>query len=85
MRETYYALKRYLGGEKFTVREKLCWHWYPCPGCNMHKEIVGERRGEILFKRYSGRHSTREHKSHLLYWRTHPKEWAEIQRRTARK
>ncbi len=82
MNPSYYALKRYLGGEKWTARDKLCFHWYPTPGCNMHKEIVGERRGGILFERYCG---MRNNKANLLYWRTHPTEWAEIQRRTNRK
>ncbi len=88
IRDTYYALKRYLGGEKWTVRDKLCFHWYPTPGCNMHKEIVGERRGGILFEKYcfkSSRNYSRHNKANLLYWRTHPAEWAEIQRRTGRK
>lgn len=77
MNSIYYAMKRRLGGEKMTVRDKLCFHWYPTPGCNMHKEIVGERRGGILFEKYCG---MRNNKANLLYWRTHPKEWAEILR-----
>lgn len=81
MNASYYAMKRRRGGEKLTAREKLCWHWYPTPGCNMHKDIVGERRGEILFKRYCGIGRGYGHKVNLLYWRTHPKEWAEILRR----
>jgi hypothetical protein len=80
MNETYYAMKRSLGGEKFTVRDKLCLHWRPTPGCNIHKEIVGKRRGNILFKRYC--FSSNNYKFHkkatLIYWRTHPKEWAAI-------
>ncbi len=82
IREKYYALKRSLGGEKMTGREKLCWHWYPTPGCNMHREIIGERRGRILFVKYV---NLRGSKAHLIYWRTHPAEWAEIQRRSKRK
>ena len=88
MNPSYYALKRYLGGTKWTAREKLCFHWYPTPGCNMHKEIIGERRGEILFERYcfkSSRNYSRHNEANLLYWRSHPAEWAEIQRRTDRK
>ena len=81
MNSSYYALKRRLGGEKFTAREKLCWHWRPTPGCNIHKEIVGERRGNILFKRYCFGSNTNyklHGKATLMYWRTHPKEWAAI-------
>jgi len=88
MNASYYVMKRRLGGEKFTAREKLCWHWYPCPGCIGHEEIVGKRRAEILFKRYSGRYSRpgqKGHNLHMLYWRTHPTEWAEIQRQVERK
>jgi len=85
MKASYYAMKRRLGGEKWTVREKLCFHWYPCPGCNMHCDIVGERRGGILFKRYSGNYDRRGHKMHLIYWRTHPMEWAAIQAHGKRK
>lgn len=84
MRETYYAMKRGRGGEKFTAREKLCWHWYPTPGCNMHKEIVGERRSGILFEKYCfkfNRNHRQHHKANLLYWRTHVAEWAELLRR----
>lgn len=81
MRETYYAMKYRLGGEKFTEREKLCFHWYPTPGCDMHKKIVGERRGGILFKRYVGISRNYGSNASLMYWRSHPKEWNEIRRR----
>jgi hypothetical protein len=85
MNASYYAMKRRLGGEKFTAREKLCWHWYPTPGCNMHADIIGERRAGILFERYCGSSRNHGRNANLLYWRTHPTEWAEILRRTARK
>jgi hypothetical protein len=71
-------MKRRIGGEKFTAREKLTFHWYPTPGCNMHKEIIGNRRGGILFEHYV---KLRGSKANLLYWRTHPMEWKEILRR----
>lgn len=82
MNQSYYAMKQRLGGEKFTAREKLCWNWCPTPGCNMHKEIIGERRGEILFKRYVGISRNYGSNASLMYWRSHPKEWAELRRRT---
>lgn len=88
MNQSYYAMKRRLGGEKFTAREKLCWHWRPTPGCNMHKEIVGKRRGNILFEKYCFGGSTNyrlHNKAILIYWRSHPAEWNEIQARVNRK
>ena len=85
MNQKYYALKCRIGGEKSTAREKLCWHWYPTPGCNIHASIIGERRAEILFRHYCGSSRTHSEKANLLYWRTHPSEWNEIQCRIARK
>ena len=88
MNPSYYAMKRRLGGSKFTAREKLCWHWRPTPGCNMHKEIVGERRAKILFEKYcfgNGRNFRQHGKATLLYWRTHPKEWSAILAQVDRK
>jgi len=76
---TYYAMKSRLGGEKFTARDKLVHHWNPTPGCNMHKSIVGNRRGGILFEKYCG--LVTRGNPNLMYWRSHPKEWSEIQRR----
>ena len=81
MNSSYYPMKSRLGGVKMTLRDKLCFHWYPCPGCNMHKDIIGIRRGEILFNKY---HKL-GNKAHLIYWRTHPKEWNEILRKVGRK
>lgn len=74
MNSSYYTMKRRLGGEKMTVRDKLCFHWYPCPGCIMHKAIIGDRRSEILFERY---HKL-SNKAHLVYWRSHPEEWRQL-------
>jgi hypothetical protein len=85
MNASYYAMKRRLGGEKFTAREKLCWHWYPTPGCITHAEIIGKRRAEILFEKYCGSSRSYGRNANLLYWRTHPEEWAEVQRRVNRK
>ena len=81
MNASYYAMKRRLGGEKWTVRDKLCFHWYPCPGCSYHELLVGERRAGILFERYQ----KLDNKAHLIYWRTHPKEWVAIQAHVRRK
>jgi hypothetical protein len=74
MNASYYAMKRRLGGVKWTARDKRCFHWYPCPGCNGHGRIVGARRARILFERYQ----KLDNKAHLVYWRTHPKELAAI-------
>jgi len=65
-----------------TVRDKLCSNWYPTPGCNMHKDIIGDRRGEILFKKYCFGNKTNyklHHKANIMYWRSHPTEWTKIQ------
>ena len=88
MNPSYYPMKRRLGGEKWTVRDKLCMHWRPTPGCNAHKEIIGERRGEILFEKYcfnNSRKHTLHNKANLMYWRSHPAEWAAILAQVDRK
>lgn len=85
MNASYYAMKRRLGGEKFTAREKLCFRWYPTPGCIMHGNVIGERRAEILFKRYCGISRKLGHNANIMYWRSHPAEWAAIQAQTKRK
>lgn len=88
MNASYYPMKRRLGGSKFTAREKLCRHWRPVPGCNMHKEIVGERRAKILFEKYCfgiGTNYRTQARATLLYWRSHPKEWAAILAQVDRK
>lgn len=78
MNASYYPMKRRLGGEKFTAREKLCWHWYPTPGCIGHSFIIGDRRADILFKRYAGSSRGYGRNANLMYWRSHPAEWAGI-------
>lgn len=75
MNQSYYAMKRRLGGEKMTAREKLCWRWYPTPGCIMHAEIIGDRRAGILFNRYCGSSRNHGRNANLMYWRSHPQEW----------
>lgn len=87
MNQTYYAMKRRLGGEKFTAREKLCWHWCPTPGCITHANIVGERRGEILFRKYCSSNRVRwsSPNPNLMYWRSHPAEWAAVQEAVRRR
>ena len=72
---TYYAMKRRQGGEKLTVRDKMFLHrCHVCPGCNSHRDIVGERRGGILFERYVGKGN----KTYTMYWRSHPAEYTEL-------
>lgn len=74
MKSSYYPMKRRLGGEKFTLRDKLCFKWYPTPGCIMHEKLIGDRRAEILFEHYVNL----SNKANLIYWRTHPAEWKQI-------
>jgi len=69
MQRTYYAMKRRLGGEKLTRYDKLCWHYWPVPGCLVH--MVSPRKQEILFDHYVERPQA----SHRLYWKTHPDEY----------
>lgn len=72
-RKTYTAFK-YKVGCKITRREKLTWKWYPCPGCFAHSDIVGTRRGNILFESFQ----KRPQKSYLVYWRSHPDEYRQL-------
>jgi hypothetical protein len=69
-RKTYTAFK-YTVFSKWSPREKLTWKYWPVPGCRGHRDIVGERRGDILFEHFQ----KRPQKSHGLYWRTHPEEY----------
>jgi hypothetical protein len=56
---------------KWKPFQKAHWKYYPCPGCMMHREIVGDRRGRILFLHFVDR----PQKAHDLYWKTHPAEY----------
>lgn len=47
------------------------WKYYPVPGCMGHCEIVGTRRGKILFNHFVKRPQA----SHGLYWRSHNNEY----------
>lgn len=66
---TYYAMKARLGGEKMTKHQKLCWKYYPVPGCLQHE--IHPKRQEILFDHYV----ERPQKSCVVYWRSHPAEY----------
>lgn len=55
-----------------TVKDKLCFHWYPCPGFIGH--MVSKRKRHILFEHYN----QRPQKSWLVYWRSHPFEYKKI-------
>jgi len=72
---SYYAMKRRLGGIKYTSREKLCFKWYPTPGCDGH---IHARRDSVFERHYN----TPNTKSNLVYWRMHPKEWDQIREGT---
>jgi hypothetical protein len=56
---------------KWKPFEKLTYKYYPVPGCNGHRAIVGERRGKVLFRHFCDRPQA----SHGLYWRSHPAEY----------
>ena len=76
-RKTYKAFK-YQIGRKFTLREKLCFKWYPTPGCNMHDHMRSKR----VFERRVG---LKSNKANLVYWRMHPKEWDQVRGEHGRK
>jgi hypothetical protein len=69
MRDSYYAMKKRLGGMKLTPREKLIYHYYPCPGNILH-DIQPCRQG-ILFNHFYNRPL----ESYVVYWRSHPAEY----------
>jgi len=71
METTYYSMKKRMGGIKLTVREKLCFKWYPTPGCIMHDH---PRRDRVFERHYNAPGN----KSNLVYWRMHPKEWDQV-------
>ncbi len=82
MNSSFYAMKKALGGWKFTIRDKICYHWWPCPGSNSHTEILsktlgptlGKTKKRLLFRNY---HKLPQ-KSWQLYWKANPKEWQQI-------
>ncbi len=63
----------YFQGKKFTcndtLRDRLIWKWYPCPGCDLHN--VSKQKRTLLFNRFHAR----PHKAWLIYWRSHPTEF----------
>lgn len=67
---TFYAMKRRMGGEKLTVRDKLLSHrLHICPGNVYHNHA----RREILFNR----RVKYGHPCYVMYWRTHMQEYKE--------
>lgn len=60
---------------KWRPFEKARYKYYPCPGCLLHKEIIGEKRGEVLFNKYCNK---RPQSSYALYWRSHPEEYKRL-------
>lgn len=69
-RKSYIAFK-FKVGTKWKPFEKLTYKYYPVPGCRGHCEIVGARRGKVLFNHFVDRPQA----SHGLYWRTHKEEY----------
>jgi len=70
-------MKRRLGGEKWTVRDKLVGthSCHQCPGHIAHGLVIGERRAEILFDHYQKRPRI----AYRVYWRMHPEELRLVQ------
>lgn len=71
MQNTFYAMKRRLGGFKLTPREKLLMNrMHACPGNICHCVP----RQEIIFKHKVGRN----HKVYVMYWRSHLVEYNQM-------
>lgn len=50
------------------------YRYYPCPGCMIHRSIIGAERGRRLFLKYEAY----PQKAHELYWKTHPIEYKKL-------
>lgn len=72
-RKTYTSFMHRVG-TKWKPFEKASWRYYPTPGCISHRKIVGERRGEILFRGFFDR----PQKAARLYWKSHPDEYKKL-------
>lgn len=48
--------------------------YYPCPGCISHETIVGSRKANNLFRKYS----KLKRKAHSLYWKVHKAEYGQL-------
>lgn len=71
LHQSYYAMKRRLGGEHLTVRDKLLAHrLHYCPGNVYHNHP----RREILFKR----RVEYGHRCYVMYWRAHIQEYKQM-------
>ena len=55
--------------KKPTIRDNITWHWYPCPGCQLHG--VSPQQRKLLFSRYVDL----PQQAWLVYWRSHPVEY----------
>ena len=72
LRDTYYAMKRRLGGCRLSVYDKnRIRNWYPVPGNIYHITA----RSEILFNHYVQRSRT----ASVTYWRTHLQAYSTMQ------
>lgn len=60
---------------KWKPFQKANWKYYPCPGCNMHAEIIGAARAETLFRKYCDKYPQT---AYNLYWRSHPSEYKKL-------
>ena len=76
-RKTYSSFKDLLF-HKQSPREKLCFKWYPTPGCVSHDHP----RGKYVFERHAG---LTTNKANLVYWRMHPIEWDQVRGKHGRK
>jgi hypothetical protein len=69
--ESFYAMKRRLGGAKLTTRDELLMHrLHYCPGNVYHTHP----RREILFNR----RVKFGHKCYVMYWRSHVQEYKDM-------
>lgn len=76
---SYYTMKFRLGQQNPTKRDEILFNrMHLCPGNKFHNHP----RREIVFKRYVSRCLSRghadTHKAYVMYWRSHPAEYAEM-------
>ena len=72
---SYYTMKFRLGQQNPTKRDEILFNrMHLCPGNKFHNHP----RREIVFNRYVSRDYKTAHKAYVMYWRSHPAEYAKM-------
>ncbi len=72
---SYYTMKFRLGQQKLNTADKIrSKRMHECPGNIFHNHP----RKNIIFNRYQRRGPADSHKSYVMYWRSHPTEYAQM-------